>query len=245
MGLMNADRTFTPTNILRLGMLAAWVLGISWLLGNNRYQSFIRAELWPLLAAGLVMLLLFLIGVYARLMHSSSHGHAPTNRWSQAGLMLLPLLYMVVAAAPGGLGSYAFQQRYIGTAQPSGASAGRTELKKNDAGEYEVTILDLVSETERLEGETVIVDGMVYRDETLAESQFIAFRFVIVCCAADAVPVGTHIEFDGAGAFDADTWVRVRGQLETRDSGDGPTPWIAATSIEPIDAPARIYLSPY
>lgn len=242
---MNSDRTFTPVNVLRLGMLAAWVLGISWLLGNHRYQAFIRAELWPLLAAGLVMLLLFLIGVYARLTHSSSHGHAPTNRWSQAGLMLLPLLYMVVAAAPGGLGSYAFQQRYIGPAQPSGASAGRTELKKNDAGEYEVTILDLVSETERLEGETVVVDGMVFRDETLTDTQLIAFRFVIVCCAADAVPVGAHVEFENANAFAADTWVRIRGKLEARNSDDGTTPWIIATSIEPIDTPKRIYLSPY
>ncbi len=61
-------------------------------------------------------------------------------------------------------------------------------------------------------GHRVIFTGMVLRDEQLKQYYDTAvYRFMINCCAADALPLAIAVDSDQAGAFANDQWVQVDG----------------------------------
>ena len=72
------DDSNTPHQENRMGMpgliALGWILGLMWLLGHGRYQSFLRADLWPLLVAAMFGFLFFLMALSANA--SSDHAAA-------------------------------------------------------------------------------------------------------------------------------------------------------------------------
>jgi len=57
---------FPHASVIRGLVLIAWTVAFVWLFGDGRYSLFLQISLWPLLAGGLVMLILFLVAAAAR-----------------------------------------------------------------------------------------------------------------------------------------------------------------------------------
>jgi uncharacterized repeat protein (TIGR03943 family) len=95
-----------------------------------------------------------------------------------------------------------------------------------------------------LQGEPVDVVGFVFQDEQLGRDGFYAARYVVTCCAADAAAAGLPVRYPGGETLPADTWVRVRGTLDTVTLNGTSVPAIAATSVEPVERPEFPYLFP-
>jgi uncharacterized repeat protein (TIGR03943 family) len=72
----------------------------------------------------------------------------------------------------------------------------------------------------------------------------LVFRFLIVCCAADALPAGALVSHQEVDSFEQDSWVRVEGVLGLEKVGDLVFPLIRADRITRIDAPRDPYLFP-
>src|ERR1700721_2514370 len=92
-------------------------------------------------------------------------------------------------------------------------------------------------------GQHVLVDGMVSRNETTPAGQFVLFRFVIVCCAAAAMPMETTATTPDASHFDSDQWVRVGGTVRMETVGTRTIPVLEADQLKKIGAPEDPYLS--
>jgi uncharacterized repeat protein (TIGR03943 family) len=107
-----------------------------------------------------------------------------------------------------------------------------------------VTLLDLVKDAEIFDGQRVAAEGMVYRAPHHDENTLMLFRFAIVCCAADAFPVGILVKHTDAGRFANDTWVSVTGQLRIESVNAIDRPIIDADSVRqiPIPIPEKRYL---
>jgi uncharacterized repeat protein (TIGR03943 family) len=97
---------------------------------------------------------------------------------------------------------------------------------------------------EAFAGQTVDVVGFVYRDEEMPADQFMVARFLIVCCAADAVPVGLPVRYAEAAHLELDTWVRVRGTFAAGEVWGERLPVIAAEEVTVVPQPAQPYLYP-
>jgi putative membrane protein len=109
----------TANNFMRVTVILAWLLAFAWLLPGGVYQRFLQTALWPLLAMGVVLLVLFGMGVTSRPMSQGPTG----NRWGRlvaAGVLLLPLAYLFGVPADG-LGSHAFSKRYVSGQTIAGA----------------------------------------------------------------------------------------------------------------------------
>lgn len=91
-----------------------------------------------------------------------------------------------------------------------------------------------------LNGQEADVIGFVYRDPTFADDQFLVARFVLVCCVADANPVGLVVQWPGATQLALDSWVQVKGTFAQGE----PTPVLVARSVTPVQPPAQPYLYP-
>lgn len=229
---------FGRADLLRLSTLALWVVGFVWLLSEQRYQRFIAPVLWPLPAVALVLCMLFLLATYLRLGRVAKHPGTALTRGSQAALLLLPLVYMA-GAGPGGLGSAAFATRRAST------DVAIRPLAPRPGPNGEVELLDLLMNFETYTGQRVIVDGMVYQDADLPSGEAAVFRFVLTCCAADAIPAAVLVRSPGLSELETDTWVRVTGvpSLTRLDGRD--VPLLVAERVERIRPPANPYLSPW
>ncbi|MGA3068313.1 MAG: TIGR03943 family protein, partial [Tepidisphaeraceae bacterium] len=97
----------------------------------------------------------------------------------------------------------------------------------------------------KLNGSHVITEGRVWMDPSLASGQMVIFRFVVVCCAADAMPVEAIVKSPATARCKNDDWVRVEGTLRVETQQGQPVPVIDADQITPIAAPEEPYLSPY
>ena len=69
------------------------------------------------------------------------------------------------------------------------------------------------------------------------------YRHMVVCCAADAIPVGAVLDRRLPATMAVDSWVLIRGFVDVRD-GPLRIPVITVISVEAIPEPADPYLYP-
>jgi uncharacterized repeat protein (TIGR03943 family) len=228
-------------------VLTAWMVGLALLLGFGRYSLFIRAQLWPLVLCNVLILLLFVIAMIFRPIHGSSNRITPTG-WVRGGMLLLPLLYMsslLSGAAASGLNSFALQKRSLGLGSGLDFQAIPEKDDTSAINTNQVISLGYIQRhMHRLSGSHVITEGRVCMEEGLPAGQIVIFRFVIVCCAADAMPVEAVVKSPKTAAFKPDDWIRVGGTLHMEAKDGKWVPVIEADQIDPIPAPNEPYLSP-
>ena len=241
-------------NRLRVSVLTIWAIGLAVLLGAGRYSLFIRAQLWPLLLATLLMFVLLLLAMVAR--RGTAAPRASAAAWVRSALLLLPLAYMfplMSRASSSGLNSFALQKRSLGMNTGPESSIGPGDaaypvLDKNPPvpGGGETCGIDVVARHFRhLIGRHVVTDGRVYRDDALPDGQMALYRFVVVCCAADAMPVQVVVKASDLSGLRNDQWVRVEGAVGSAHQDGGEIPVIDATKVTTIPPPDEPYLSPY
>jgi putative membrane protein len=228
-------------------ILFAWTASLALLLGFGRYSLFIRPALWPLILCNVIILMLFLIAMFVRPIHGGARRISAAS-WVRGGMLLLPLLYMggmLTGAAASGLNSFALQKRSLGLGWASDALApaaddGSTAIDTRQA----ISLGYITRHLHGLSGSRVITEGRVSFDDTLPAGQFVIYRFVVVCCAADAIPVQIVIKSPRPIAFKSDDWIRVAGTVRTGMQDGKTVPVIEADQIDPIAAPDDPYLSP-
>jgi len=182
----------------------------------------------------------------------------------RALVLLIPVLYTIVIP-DSMLSSQAFKKRFIGTHNqaitrqgPSTLFSQEDENKSNPAspsGEFEgsqsetpleLTILDIFRNPDLFKGKRVVVTGMIVHDEQFKQyfggRDAAVYRFLINCCAADALPLAIALESDEAAAFANDQWVQVDGIFDLQQIDGKPVPLFSKTLIKPIEAPAVPYL---
>ena len=234
--------TKTHQNSARLEIVCpflAWGVILLWLLISGRYLLFLRPGFWPLLVLSLCILSAFLTAAISddRIRFAGSYAAL----WIRVGVLVLPIFYLLVAQHKP-LGSHAFTNRSI----PSTLARALTQNKApaKDPKNGVVTLLEILQNFDQYRGKRVVTEGMVYRDEVVPAGHFLVFRFLIVCCAADALPAGALVKYDRARALEFDSWVRVEGILDLKTVNGLLFPYIKADKVSPINTPKLPYLYP-
>jgi putative membrane protein len=180
----------------------------------------------------------------------------------RAAVLLLPVVFLMVLPA-GSLGSRAFQARFTGTSMATGAdSAGSPSAGANLDNERrflesasdgadpqalgEQTLLELLLDPGRYDGRPVFVTGMLMRDTRL-EAHFggrntAVYRFLITCCAADALPLAVAVDPEQVAGLEVDAWISVKGTFRLRQTDGKQVPLIEDAWVEVIEAPSQPYL---
>lgn len=116
-------------------------------------------------------------------------------------------------------------------------------------GAFVLQILDLLyaaSEPvlrEEFEGRRVEVIGQ-YKPPRAGETggRFDLVRMFVVCCAADARPLGMGVRSDLPPDVKSMGWVKVKGTARFEETPAGLAPYIDAESIEATETPAETFL---
>ncbi|MDE0631654.1 MAG: TIGR03943 family protein [Caldilineaceae bacterium] len=180
--------------------------------------------------------------------HDYDHGHSHALSWSGFLLISLPII-LGLLVPPRPLGVAALQNREIsagGLNSVLPAAVGSSLVQESG----ERTILDWVlafHQGERpAETDTADVVGFVYLDDAADEVEFTLTRFVVGCCAADAMAVGLPVSL-AAGRpsgeeLEEGQWVRVVGQFAA--STGNSIPVLVAEQLEAVPEPNQPYLYP-
>jgi uncharacterized repeat protein (TIGR03943 family) len=190
---------------------------------------------WLLVAAGAVMVVLAVVALRRDRRGGAGHEHGGAERhvpW----LLLAPVLVIALVAPPA-LGADAVAR--AGAANPvrdadvfpplaDGAALPVAEFVQRAAWDT----------TGSLDGRTVELTGFVVRRGAAVELA----RLTIACCAADARPHRVRLVGD-LGDPPADTWLRVRGVLQTGSATDatGFVPALTVAGAQVVPAPPDPY----
>jgi len=241
-------------------VFGAWMVALVYLLGSRRYMDFLRPEFGLLLVPAVFIAMGFMIAAIA----GNRTTDVDVSTALRAAVLLLPLVFLI--GAPNAmLGELAFKNRFLGTGtiasnsqKPSGerfpwengqneeeaSLVDTTHPRLRAAGECFIT--DLYRRAGRYEGRRVVFTGMIMRDEALKEHfggrDTAVYRFLITCCAADALPMAVAVDTDLAKPFAKDQWVRVTGTFSLQRLEDKSFPLVTDAALEPIEAPTIPYL---
>lgn len=110
----------------------------------------------------------------------------------------------------------------------------------------EQSILEIFLSPELYQGQRVLFTGMILRDEQLKTyfggRDTAVFRFLINCCAADALPLAIAIESEKMNGFSNDQWVQVEGIFEVLHIDGRPVSLVKEVSMKPVAPPLFPYL---
>jgi uncharacterized repeat protein (TIGR03943 family) len=253
----------TPDDYLKRSLhpvvFGVWTCTLFYLVVSQRYTAFLRPEFGLLLALALFIALGFAFSgiLYAKELH------VDFPLILRALILLLPIVFLLVMPEAH-LGKDAFKTRFTGSASMTfdrqGAAGRSSQEKANPPGPpakgkeddglqsavKEQTILEILLNPKSWEGRRVSFSGMILRDEGLKESfdgrDTLVYRFLINCCAADALPLAIVLDSAPAAEFENGQWVRVEGTFRLLRINEKPVPFVDQASLKPIEPPKVPYL---
>lgn len=130
------------------------------------------------------------------------------------------------------------------------SAEGETLLKNGvlvmDNNNFYNCMSEVYDHLEEYEGTPIEVVGFVFKDnDKFAKNEFVPSRMMMVCCAADMVPVGFLCRYDKAAKLETDSWVKVTGTIRQTEFDGKVIPYIEAESVEKAQKPDDDYVYPY
>jgi uncharacterized repeat protein (TIGR03943 family) len=146
------------------------------------------------------------------------------------------------------LDSSAFAAKGFNTNAPLVSADASAQLFETDSEERNVLdwikLFNYEEDAAQFIGQRASVIGFVYFDDRLAENQFFVSRFVVSCCAADGFAVAMAAQWGNAASLEQDSWVLVKGTIESITLDDRRVPMIIAESVQEVPIPNQPYLFP-
>ena len=204
--------------------MTAWGLTLAWLLGDERFQLFLAPKFKVLIYAGAALSLAFALGAAAQ------PGRKQRDHLLKGLFLLLPVLF-IFSAGDTTLGNFALSKRGVSPVQteaspsvspgessqpgtdPAFPQTGDKSAASNDTSPSLISISRLVRESQHFEGKRVSLEGLFSQTVVGHDELSAVFRYLITCCAADAMPVGVFTDRQNIQGITDDTWVRITGTV--------------------------------
>jgi len=174
------------------------------------------------------------------------HNHAPIS-WAVLLVVALPLvLGKAVPSKP--LGASAITTNNLATISLAVEGGGQTTLDPPDWNlmEWKLAFQHLVHPQDWFNGQDANVIGFVVRPPDAPAGHFVAARFVMYHCAADARGVGMLVKWSGSDRLAQDSWVRIKGIMRVQEFNGEPVLVLDALQVDDkIGEPETPYLRPF
>jgi putative membrane protein len=237
-----------------------WALALIHLIITQRYTAFLRPGFGLLLGLAHFIAMGFMLAAMTR----ERPAKVDFPSVMRAAVLLLPIVYLMITPDTM-LGSTAFKNRFVGNSslaltrqdrfQPSSRKKAPVFGSLSQPGDHdgakkqsinECTLLELLLRPDFFRGQRVILTGMIFHDQKLkqyfAGADTAVYRFLVTCCAADAMPLAIAVDSDRTGVLANDQWVRVDGTFELRQINGKQVPVLENAVIQKINAPKSPYL---
>lgn len=222
-----------------------WTVTFCYLIWDDNYTLFLKPSFGFLIYAGMAISILFTMGTCLDIHPSSRPGSETIN----ALFLLIPILF-ILSAGDKTLGSAALSKRTIAMPtsemempilslpEPPGDMA--MDKASNDNHSIEISMSELLKNWAQYSGKSVTFEGLFYNAMEGGESHPMVFKYLITCCAADALPVAVFLEDAPIEPLIDDDWIRVTGvvTLEKKYKNQDAI-FMKVRSIEKVPKPSK------
>ena len=181
--------------------------------------------------------------------HKHHHHHHGHFSWGGLFLVLFTIISGLMAPQKP-LGSDALRHRVVSAKEIGTVVIASDNQRVLLTPVHKRTLLDWVLLSSSAEGPEVVVgeqatvSGFVFHEKDAANDRFLLSRFVITCCAADAVPIGLQVYWPSSDTLVEDQWVEVSGHFELKTHKGQQTPVLIADIVTLQEVPDQPYLYP-
>ncbi len=178
--------------------------------------------------------------------HASGGAERVSSAWGIVFIFIPLFIGLAIPAKP--LSASAISNRGLSSGAPLSAGGGK-QANLNLAPE-DRTVLDWIklfnyaTDISPYLGQNANVIGFVYHDTRLPAGHFMVSRFAITCCVADAFAIGMVVEPATADTYPDNTWIDVKGSVQSIDVDGQKLPLIVSGAITRVQAPQQPYLFP-
>jgi uncharacterized repeat protein (TIGR03943 family) len=226
-------------------MIAVGALAL-WMSTTDAMLKYLKPSMRPWLLLAAIGLSAIGVSGYVRARHrtDTNHDHHTRVGW----LLVVPLL-VVIGFGANSLGAFAASRRsthlppyafdIAAYAEQTGQHAPALRLADVLEG------LRVRANRSYLAAHDVKLEGFVSQRGVIDSHSFVLTRFLVSCCAADAMPLNIVV-LDADTVPDVNQWVVVTARLAdtTPDaSGDDPRPVMRASRIQRVEEPKAPYES--
>jgi putative membrane protein len=237
-GAVRVRRSWSPPKVaVGLG-LATWAALFWFLLLSGRWALYLSSRVKWVVPAGAVVLTVVAIGRLATARTRDTESLTGRQAWGLGGVVLPAVAVLL------------FQPMTLGASLASSQSLGRgfvssaTDLSSGQITLASVAAAQWSDEGKRAlqerAGSRVSFEGFVALRDGMPADEFMLSRFIISCCAADALSVQVRVVGALPGKFQQDQWLRVTGNIYPV----GNEVVLDASKIVPIARPKNPYLNP-
>ncbi|MCX5641924.1 MAG: TIGR03943 family protein [Candidatus Omnitrophica bacterium] len=217
-------------------VVSLWIACLLFLIISGNINLFIKRSYLFLPVLGTLIMGLILI---ARL--TKKKGERKENPWIFI-ILVIPLVF-AVGVRPGNLGEFAASRKGLVTSGVAMNEKSRDKLIRNleEARSYQhVNLKEILSLKEKnvLNGLKLKTEGLVMEKKNDVAKHYYLVRFLMNCCAADALPLAVEIKNSDDFATSAGHWVEIWGILHSGPEGF----FIEPEKILPIPEPQDPYL---
>jgi len=224
--------------LLNILLLSAWAIFLAWLLtyGKSDLIRLLHPRLWWVLYIAVLVLMFFLASLII------SFGQIEKKKsilfeFPGILILLIPIMYFFIAK----------EARLDGTSL-------QNRIIKNDNGVYlnnlpsfqlfdesksgDMLFSKILREPKEYEDKVVEIVCQSFVDEKLPENTAMCYRYMITCCAADALPAFIFLRHQNELEIENDRWLKVSGPLSIIRNNDMEFPAVQVDSLEYVEEPA-------
>jgi len=224
--------------LFNIGLLSLWAIFLLWLLtyGKSDLIRLLHPRLWWVLSIAVVILIFFLVSLIM------SRGYSEKNKsilleFPGLLILLIPLLYFFIAK-DARLDATSIHNRIIkndnGLYQNNTPNFEIFGLSKSPDMLFSKILRDPVT----YENQDVEIVCQSFVNEELPENTAMCYRYIITCCAADALPAFIFLSHSDEQIIENNKWVKVNGPLSIIKNNEMEFPSVEAKSIEYVEEPS-------
>ncbi len=222
--------------LLKTGLCLAWALFLAWLLtyGKGELVRLLHPRLWWVLGAAIVVLILFL---FTLLSPFRTKGNS-TSLWVETTslfILFIPFLYFYLAK-DARLDETSLQNRIIQNDDGAYLNLLPTFGISGDSESEGMLFMKILRDPESYADTEVEVTCQSFVGDTLPENTAMCYRYMITCCAADALPAFIFLKH-GEESIENNQWIKVRGPVSVIENNDMKFPSVEVEEINYVEEP--------
>lgn len=225
------------TRSLNITLLLVWALFLLWLLtfGQVDLVRLLHPRLWWVLGIAAGVLIFFLLSLV--IPHGyKDKGNSLLIELPGALILVVPLLYFATAK-DARLDAASLKNRMI--QNESGMFLNNLPsidiFDQSETGD--MTFSKILKDPEKYQSQEVDVVCQSFVHENLPQNSVMCYRYLITCCAADALPAFLLVRHPEGVAIENNQWMKVNGSLSIVNYNDMETPTIDMTEFEYVEEP--------
>lgn len=223
--------------LLNITLLSAWALFLVWLLtsGKSDLIRLIHPRLWWVLSIAVVVLVFFLLSLIIPLKQAGKN-NSILSELPGILILLIPLLYFLLAK----------EARLDGASLQMRLTQDDNGLYLNNLPPFEIydepnlpdmSFSRILRQPEQYENQQVEIICQSFVDENLPENIAMCYRYLITCCAADALPAFVFLDHEQELEIENDRWIKVNGEASVIRNNDMVFPSVKVEQFTYVEEP--------